>query len=128
MSVLVGLMTKRSPVGRSALAVAGVMSIEQGQVQRGLSFLKRAVDAPGDAPWPGRAQAEADLGLAYLIVGDEQRGFDTLHRAQQSLDRQHTELLIKSLRNELRYSKATENDSRTDQIIARLRKLESPGA
>lgn len=125
MSLLVGLMNKNTPVGRSALAIAGVMSLEQGQVQRGISLLKRAMDSSQVAPWPGRRQAEADLGLAYLIVGDEEKGFEYLQRIQRDANDANVELKIKSLRNELRYAEATGKPK--SSILSRLLQIEGSG-
>lgn len=104
MSLLAGLMDKPTAIGHSALAAAGVLRIEQDQVTRGLRLLEQAVDFDQNKRWPGRLQAQSDLGSAYLIVGNEDNGFAYLNRAKrEAAATRDTELLIALLQNELRY-------------------------
>jgi hypothetical protein len=69
-------------VSAHALAVAGVTQLHQGQLAAGLWLLQRAVEDSPDATWPNRSQAVADLGLAYLMNDQKDKGLAELHKAQ----------------------------------------------
>jgi len=89
-------------IAHAAMAMLGTTKLQQGSVQQGFNLLHKAVeDGAGSLVWPERTQAEADLGLAYLLIGDEAAGIRWLHQAQQAFEStgQH-EALIQSLENE----------------------------
>lgn len=95
--------SKTSPHAPAATALLGSMKLAAGSAEQALSLLKRAVEG-SQTQWPGRAEAEADLGLAYLSVGDSQNGLRWLGaaRAKFENEREH-ELLVRSWDNESRY-------------------------
>ena len=58
--------------------------------------------------WPERAEAEADLGLAHLLMGDETAGLRWLHQAQATFETSgQYDVLFQSLENELAYLEST---------------------
>ena len=124
MNSLVTLMARPDNIGRSAHAIAGVLSIQQGQTQRGVALLQRAVqDAPDG--WPGRDGAEIDLALGQLILGEQDAGLERLHRVQRRLGADDRELLIKSLRNEGRYLLAVSDSAALAEVTEKTRAVES---
>jgi tetratricopeptide (TPR) repeat protein len=93
-----------SPRTSQALALIGAMKLKDGGGDQALVLLKRALTEGPESDWPGRAEAEADLGLACLMTGDEAGGLRYLHRAQaQFAAARHQELLVQCLENEVRY-------------------------
>ena len=51
--------------------------------------------------WFGHTEAEADLGLAYLLCGQENSGLNWLHNAQQGFQSAgQTDQLVQCLENE----------------------------
>jgi hypothetical protein len=81
-ALLVPLATRGAAAVKSpALALLGAVKFKAGQVHQSLTLLRRAVEQEG-AEWPGRADAEADLGLAYLAAGKETDGLKWLRSAR----------------------------------------------
>jgi hypothetical protein len=60
--------------------------LQQGSAHEGFNLLRNAVEEGAAAAWPARAEAEADLGLAYLMIGDEASGRRWLQRPQQGFE------------------------------------------
>ena len=104
-AVLMGMAKNTDPaISRPALALLGSIKLEEGQSEFGQRLLQKALEVEPAVEWPARGEAEADLGLADLMLGDEPSGLRWLHRAQGRFQAtgQH-ELLAKSLWNEARY-------------------------
>jgi hypothetical protein len=119
-----------SAMARPALALLGGLKLQSGNTQLGLALLERALSQEPVPEWPERAEAEADLGLAQLMVGNEVQGLERLHGAQRRFEanRQH-DLLIRSLWNEGRYLEHKgKHKAEVTAIEDRLRSLESPPA
>lgn len=104
-AVLVGLSQHpQAQVARPAMALLGVLQLQRGQTRQGITLLRRAVEAETGLEWSGRGEAEADLGLAYLLLGEETPGLRWLHSAQQRFRAAgQEELLRTALRNEAHY-------------------------
>lgn len=119
----------RSPapgVARPALALMGVLSLEREDTKRGLGLLLRALEDDPDPSWVGRGRAEADLGLAYLIAGEEAEGLTWLRRAQGRFERGgQAHLLRQALENERRYQERRERGSEAERLARRLASLEA---
>ncbi len=106
-----------------ALALLGSGKLHEGQTQQALVFLQQAVEK-STADFPYRAEAEADLGLAYLTVAKEAEGLYHLRAAQQRFQQEdQLALLLTSLENEVSYF---DHAGRTDEgrpVQARIREL-----
>ena len=101
-AILIHLASNSNPlISHPAMAVLGTAKLQQGNAQQGFNLLRRAVEENGNIAWPERPEAEADLGLAYLMIGDEAAGLRWLHQAQQNFETagQH-EALRQCLENE----------------------------
>ena len=86
-AMLINLAGQGDPqVARPAMALLGTLKLRQGAAEQGFNLLHRAVEQDSALAWPERTEAEANLGLAYLIVGDEPTGLRWLHEAQQSFE------------------------------------------
>jgi tetratricopeptide (TPR) repeat protein len=112
-------------IARPAMALLGSMRLKAGQVQPGFSLLKKAVETDEALQWPERAQAEADLGLAYLMMGDNHRGIDRLHSAQGRFEATHDfDSLSLSLENEAAYLDENKRSGEAAAVRERANDLE----
>lgn len=126
-AILVHLAKKSdSPEAAPALAMLGALKLNNGSTRQALALLKKAVEQGPEANWPGRGEAEANLGLAYLMVGNEEQGFRWLHAGQRrfAAAREHG-LLVQSLENEARYLSKVAKASEAEQLTRRIQALES---
>lgn len=63
----------------------------------------------------------ADLGLAYLTVGDEAKGLHWLHEAQQAFTARNEQTLLRQCReNEVRYLEHVGKRDAAAQVRAHL--------
>lgn len=92
-----------SPHAASAAALLGALKLADGTNDQALSLLRRAVENTA-VNWPGRGEAEADLGLAYLTAGDATTGLKWLASAREKFQAEgEFELMLRSWDNEARY-------------------------
>ncbi len=124
-AMLINLAGQGDPqVARPAMALLGTLKLRQGAAEQGFNLLHRAVEQDSALAWPERTEAEANLGLAYLIVGDEPTGLRWLHEAQQSFESagQHDEL-VQSLENEAAYLDQVKKPDLAKEVRKRLESL-----
>jgi tetratricopeptide (TPR) repeat protein len=121
LSILAGLVDDADKaVAGHALAVMGVIRIEQGQTAQGLELTRKAIEESADARWPERSQALADLGLAYLVAGQADKGLQALHEAQaQFLKERKSDDLAQSLLNEAAFTEKTGDKAAADSLRRR---------
>ncbi|MFN4258103.1 MAG: tetratricopeptide repeat protein [Gemmataceae bacterium] len=105
LALLVQLVNRPQPsISCPALALMGAIKLEDGSIQQGLAFLRKAVEEQASVDWPERGEAQANLGLAYLMIGDEATGLRWLHTAQERFmadkDEEH---LRQCYQNEIAY-------------------------
>jgi hypothetical protein len=75
--------------------------------------------------WPERAEAEADLGLAYLLMGDEASGLRWLHSGQKGFEMARKDAeLVQSLENEAEYLAQAKKCDQADALRQRVAKME----
>lgn len=112
----------------SALSILGAMKLADGAADQALVLLRRAVeDGPQD--FPGRAEAEADLALAYLSVNNEVHGLRRLASAQQRFRADgEFELLVRSKENEARYWESRGRTLEATQCRETIHSLEINGS
>lgn len=121
-SVLTPLVKEKSP---EASALLGSLAVQRGQLREGFLLLSGALKQ-NQEDWSGRAKAEGDLGLAYLLMGNEEKGRGWLHKAQESFERtRNNEALAQSLRNEARYLKFKEREDEALILMKRVAELEN---
>ena len=126
MEILVRLAFASSPaVTRPALATLGTLKFQEGHVQQSLALLKKAVEEDLAGTWPGRSEAEADLGLAYLTTGEEADGLRWLHAAQQHFEQANDRALLRQcLENEAAYQEHTGRPQEAAILRQRERQVE----
>jgi tetratricopeptide (TPR) repeat protein len=109
-----------SPWRLPALALLGSGKLQQGHTQQAFAFLREAVEN-AHTDFFGRADAEANLGLAYLMRSDETNGLRWLHNAQQRfvMVRNHAGLW-QCLENEAKYLEQTGNTQDANRVRQRL--------
>jgi hypothetical protein len=108
-------------LARPALAVLGAARLREGGSQQGFQLLRRAVEEAPVVEWPERAEAEADLGLAHLLLGDETAGLRWLHQAQQTFEATgQYDALCQSLENELAYLESAQKKDLAPAVRQRL--------
>ena len=125
-AILAGLIgDKKSELYRPASALLGSIYLQRSQSRKGLALLKAAVEQEDGFEWPERSEAEADLALAYLSVGDAVVGLDRMHRAQRRLENDgNRELLSLALDNELKFLEHTGKRKEASAIREKMRELE----
>jgi tetratricopeptide (TPR) repeat protein len=113
-----------------ALAVLGVINLQQGRTTEGFNMLQRAVANADHTRWPGFSRAQADLAVAYLAAGKEKEGLPLLHEAQDAFKTEgHIADLCQCLANEAAYlRKAGQSDLAQLKLqkIAELENLPPP--
>jgi tetratricopeptide (TPR) repeat protein len=112
-------------VAHPAMALLGSMRLKTGQTQQGFGLLRKAVETNEGLEWPERGRAEADLGLAYLMMGQHQKGLDRLHQAQGRFDAQQDfDSLATSLENEAAYLEETKRSGEAVAVRERAKDME----
>jgi hypothetical protein len=126
-AMLIHLAGQNDPqIARPAMAVLGTLKLSQGAVQQGFNLLHSAVEQDSALVWPERTQAEADLGLACLMMGDEEAGMRWLHNAQQSFESAgECEQLVQCLENEAAYLVQAKKDDLAKAVRKRLELLQA---
>lgn len=124
-ALLMGLADSREPgASQASVALLGTLRLRNGQLRRGFGLLRQAVEEGTVAVWPYQAEAEADLGLAYLAMGNEERGLHYLHVAQRRFQREgQLPALRHCLKNELRYLDYQGHDQQAEEVRARCLRL-----
>lgn len=108
-----------SPSSLAAMSELGVQRVHGGAVNQGLALLRESLEANPDCDWPGRAAAESDLGLSYLLVGDETSGLRWLHKSRERFKAAgDVEAVAQSLWNEARYFENAKNNSKVKELEA----------
>ncbi len=117
---------KQSPMMRPAMGMLGSLRLQSGSLPQGLNLLRKSVEGADTVDWPDRPQAEADLGLAYLMVGDETQGFKWLHQAQKRFEaRGDFESLTLALENEAGFFTQAKKNSEATALRERIAQLET---
>jgi hypothetical protein len=126
-AILISLAGSSDPrILHPALAMLGTLKLQQGGIQQGFNLLRRSVEGDPLAQWPERAEAEADLGLAYLLMGDENNGLRWLHGAQQAMEAAgQQESLLQCLENEAAYLEKAKKNDLAKAVRQRLESLQS---
>ena len=117
---------KQGTASPAAMGLLGSLRIKSGQVQQGFGLLRKSIESNPGVDWPGRTQAEADLGLAYLMMGDEPAGLRRLHEAQSRFEAAgDRESLTLSLENEAAYLDNAKKRSDAAAVRKKLKALEA---
>ena len=110
-SILTRLATHNdSPWKRPALAAIGACKFQGGHFQQAEALYKKALENLSHGPhgevedFVGKSEAESDLGLVLLALGDEAKGLALLHANRETFARTgQVDALLQDLENEIRY-------------------------
>lgn len=112
-------------IARAALAWLGVLEVELERAREARVLLGRALALAPEVAWAQRARCEANLGLALLLLGEDNDGLRVLHAAQARFESERRfEELAQSLRNELAYFTSAGDAARSAEARARLALVE----
>jgi len=115
-----------SSVSCHALAVIGVINLQQGRATEGLKMLQRAVENSDHTRWPGFSLAQADLALAYLAAGKEKEGLRLLHEAQDAFKNEgRIADLCQCLANEAAYLQKAGHPDLAEPMVKKIADLEN---
>src|SRR5262245_7719363 len=126
-ALLTPLVDKPKPaVAAGALAMLGTLKLQTGAGAQAITLLKKAIEIGKNVNWHGRAEAEADLALAYLHTGDSTNGLRTLSQAKQLYQNiGNTPMLLQCLENEATYWEHAGNQPETNRVRAECRAREA---
>ncbi|MFO0903837.1 MAG: hypothetical protein U0939_12605 [Pirellulales bacterium] len=114
---------------RLAAAVAasfGSIKCQAGDVEAGQRLLKKGLESQTLRHWPGLADAEADLGLACLVQGEETDGLRWLRSARSRYEaRGETTRVKQTLVNEREYWRYRKEESRVAELEGRLQAIDA---
>lgn len=112
-------------VALAAAAAIGSAKLQAGAYQQGTQLINKALQDAVAVDWPTRSQAEADLALAQLIIGDTDQGLKSLHTVQSKFQMQGDYVsLLQSLENELRILQLEGRTEEAKEIQLRIRSIE----
>ncbi|MEO9931391.1 hypothetical protein [Rhodopirellula bahusiensis] len=117
--------SENARVAIAATAAIGSAKLQSGAYRQGIQLLEKALNDPRDADWPNRSQAEADLALGLLILGDTDSGLESLHTVQATFEEQGERIaLLQSLENELRLLDHEGRNEEADKVKLRIQLVE----
>jgi len=124
-AVLGGLSASpRSEIAAPALALLGSIHLRGQQLREAAHLLRQAVGEGAPAGFRGRGEAEADLGLAELLLGREDEGLRWLRAAQRRFRSEGARRqLERALRNELRYHEFSQHEDEVERLKGDLTRL-----
>lgn len=116
----------RSEIASPALALLGSIHLRGQQLREAAHYLRQAVGEGAPAGFRGRGEAEADLGLAELLLGHEEAGLRWLRAAQNRFRAAGARRqLERALRNELRYHEFSEHAAEVERLKGSLARLQA---
>lgn len=112
-------------IATAATAAIGSAKLQAGAYQQGAQLVHKALKDAPDVTWPSRSEAEADLALALLIIGDTDDGLEALHSAQSNFRIQgNTAALLQALENEKEILQLEERSDAVQAVEQRIRDIE----
>jgi tetratricopeptide (TPR) repeat protein len=109
-----------------ALAVVGVINLQQGRTPEGFNMLQRAVENPDHTRWSGFSLAQADLAVTYLAAGKEKDGLRVIHEAQDAFRTEgRVADLCQSLANEATYLQKAGHVDLAESKLKKIAELEN---
>lgn len=112
-------------IAMASTAAIGSAKLQAGAYQQGAELINKALQESAEANWPTRSQAEADLALAQLIIGDTDQGLEALHAAQAKFQLQDDRVsLLQSLENELRILELEGRSEEARTVAQKIRDIE----
>ena len=125
-ALLAGPAASQNPTIAAASAAAmGSAKLQAGTYQQGAQLLNKALNDSLNLDWPSRSNAEADLALAQLIIGETDKGLAALHATQANFQLEgDLTSLLQSLENELSILKLEGRTDDARKVEQRIREIE----
>jgi tetratricopeptide (TPR) repeat protein len=113
-------------IAAAATAAMGSAKLLSGAYQQGAQLLNKALSADPSLAWPLKVQAEADLALAQLIIGDTEQGLVALRLARQHFEQLgDTASMLQAIENEVQILELENRTSELEALRSLNRTIES---
>lgn len=118
--------SKNPSIASAASAAIGIAKLQAGAYEQGAQMLNKALSGEGSTDWPTRDVYEADFALAQLIIGDTDRGLESLHAVQEKFRiRSDRVSLLQSLENELQLLEHEGRSEKSTIVASQIREIET---
>lgn len=118
--------SENARIATAATAAIGSAKLQAGAYQQGAQLIHKALKDSPEITWPSRSEAEADLALALLIIGDTDDGLEALHSVQDNFRLQgNSAALLQSLENERKILELEQRQDALKVVQQRIEELEN---
>ncbi len=125
-AILLRLGSQSSLLGDRAKAILASLKLQNGGLAQGMNLLQSAIKTSGQWPTSERLRAEADYGLAYLMLGREEKGIALLNQVHAGFVQQNRyDHASQCLANIATYYEKTDQPAQHRSAVARMKELES---
>lgn len=116
--------SKRTIALASTTAI-GSAKLQAGDYHQATKIFTKALSDKQAAHWPARNQAESDLALTQIIIGNTDSGLETLHAVQEKFrEQKDTASLLQALENELKTLELEKRDEAAKVVKSKIRAIE----
>lgn len=125
-AILSGPASSQNPqISAPAVATLGTIKVQAGAYQQGATLLGKALFTVGAENWATRADAQADMAIALLIIGQTEQGTKLLHEAQSKFEQKMDYAsLLRSLENEAKLMEHEKHGEEARKIRERMVAIE----
>ncbi len=112
-------------IALASTTAMGSAKLQAGDYYQATQIFTKALSDKRVSHWPARHQAEADLALAQIIVGNTDIGLETLHTVQEKFrEQKDTASLLQALENELKSLELEKRDEAAKLVQSKIREIE----
>lgn len=124
-AILLRLGSKSSLLGDRAKAILATLKLQNGGLAQGMNLLQSAIKTSNQWPTSERLRAQADYGLAYLMLGREEQGIALLNQVRSEFVKQKSyDHAAQCQANIVTYYEKTDQRSKYKSAVAMLKELE----
>jgi len=112
-------------IALASTTAMGSAKLQAGDYHQAIQMFTKALSDDRVSDWPTRNQAEADLALAQIIVGNTDIGLKALHAVQEKFRQQNDNASwLQALENELKTLEFEKRDEAATVVRSKIRDLE----
>jgi tetratricopeptide (TPR) repeat protein len=112
-------------IALASTTAMGSAKLQAGDYQQAIQFFSKALNDPRSSDWPARNQAEADLALAHIIVGNTETGLAALRAVQEKFRQKNDNASrLQALENELKTLELEQRDEAAKMVQLKIREIE----
>ena len=112
-------------IALASTTAMGSAKLQAGDYHQATQIFTKALNDKRVSHWPARNQAEADLALAQIIVGNTDIGLETLHAVQEKFREQKDNAsLLQALENELKTLELEKRVEAATVVQSKIREIE----